>query len=498
VKRVLELPLDLDTDDSLPLYVRIARSLAAEIRRGRLAPGAALPGTRSLATALGVHRNTALAAYAELVAEGWAGSRPGGGTFVSESLPERLLRGGKSFSTSAGLAREPAFALVPDGGPSFPMVEPPAEFVMMGGVPDLRLLPHTLLTRAYRRALERHARGLLDYGAPEGEPRLRAALAALVARRRGIAARAENVLVTRGSQMALDLVARALCGAGDAVAIEAIGYRPAWRAFFGAGARLVPIPVDRSGLVISELAKAARRERIRAVYVTPHHQYPTTAVLAPGRRMELLALAGRERFAIIEDDYDHEFHYDGRPVLPLASMDSRGSVVYIGTLSKILAPGLRIGFLVAPERLIVRLARERFVIDRQGDHALEAAIAELIEDGEIDRHVRKMQRVYRSRRDALLESLARRLDGRFEPVRPGGGMALWGRVLGGADVECWRERALARGVLFTTARQYSFDGRARPYARLGYAALSEQEISEAVRRLAAVWPPARRNGGGSD
>jgi GntR family transcriptional regulator/MocR family aminotransferase len=486
------LPLLIDRADPTPLYVQIARALSGDVRRGRLRPGAALPGTRTLAQKLGVHRNTVLAAYAELLSEGWLAARPGGGTYVTTSLPEPSARRFSGRAPRTGMPSEPAFSLQAEIDPDLPIEMPRAELVMLGGVPDLRLLPTAALARAYRRALREHPRARLGYGLPAGEPRLREALADFVSRRRALSARAENVLVTRGSQMALDLVARALCGPGDAVAVEALGYRPAWRALSAAGARLVPIPVDAEGLVVSALAKAAARERIRAVYVTPHHQYPTLAVLSPGRRLELLELAARERIAILEDDYDHEFHYEGRPILPLASADARGSVIYLGTLSKVLAPGLRVGFVVAPTRLIERLTRERFAVDRQGDHVLEAAVAELIEDGELERHSRKMRRLYLARRDALVAALERHLGPRFEPIVPAGGMALWGRAAGRIDVERWRSRSLARGVLFMTARDFAFDERPRPFARLGFAALTETELEEAARRMAAAWPGVRR------
>jgi GntR family transcriptional regulator/MocR family aminotransferase len=485
-----ELPLSIQPGAPSPLYVQIARALSNDVKRGRLRPGAALPGTRTLAHKLGVHRNTVLAAYAELVAEGWLEARQGGGTFVSRSLPELAARRFSGRAPRRGMPDELGFALHRETDPELVTEVPHAELVMLGGIPDLRHVPTAALARAYRRALRAQPSTRLDYGLVAGEPRLREAIAEFVSRRRGLAARAENVIITRGSQMALDLVARALCGPGDAVAVEALGYRPAWRALSAAGARLVPIPVDADGLVVSALERVAARERIRAVYVTPHHQYPTLAVLSPGRRLELLELAARERIAVVEDDYDHEFHYEGRPILPLASVDARGSVVYVGTLSKVLAPGLRIGFVVAPTPLIERLTRERFAVDRQGDHVLEAAVAELVEDGELERHSRKMRRLYLARRDALVAALRRHLGTRFEPIVPAGGMALWGRAVGRVDIERWRTQCLARGVLFMTARAFAFDSRARPFARLGFAALTEPELEEAVRRMADAWPGA--------
>jgi GntR family transcriptional regulator/MocR family aminotransferase len=479
--------ITLERSGSTPLYAQIARALSAEVRRGRLRPGAELPGSRSLAELVGVHRNTVLAAYAELIAEGWLVTRAGGGTFVSSLLPESVLRRGQTHERSGPLI-EPGFSLRSEPEPKLETELPVVRYPLLGGVPDLRLAPGALLSRAYRRVLKARASSLLAYGDVAGEPRLREALAGLVSRRRAVVARAENVLVTRGSQMALELCARVVCSPGDRVAVEALGYATAFRVFSSAGCRLVPIPVDRSGLSVAALAQACEREPIRAVYLTPHHQYPTTVVLSAARRLELLALAARQRMAILEDDYDHEFHYEGRPVLPLASADAHANVIYLGTLSKVLAPGLRIGFVVAPERLIERLARERFGIDRQGDHVLEAAVAELIEEGTLEAHVRKMRRVYLARRDAFVDSLARRLGGCFEYVVPSGGMALWGRALGDVDVEAWSARALEREVLLMTAQKFALDGRVRPFVRLGFAALSEPELDEAVRRLAEAWP----------
>ena len=364
--------------------------------------------------------------------------------------------------------------------------------MLTGGVPDLRLVPRTALARAYRRALsEVKPRGLstLDYGDAQGHPRLREALGAMLAALRGLAAPKESVLVTRGSQMALDLVARALLAPGDVVAIESLGYRPAWAAFRAAGARLAPLPVDEHGLDVDALAELCARERVRAVYVTPHHQYPTTAVLSAGRRLALLELARARRIAVIEDDYDHEFHYEGRPVLPLASADPAGVVVYLGTLSKILAPGLRLGFVVAPAPLLEKLAAIRTFIDRQGDHTLERAVAELLSDGELQRHARRARRAYLARRDALIEALRDHLGDALTFDPPVGGMAIWARAAPGIDVDAWAERALARKVAFSTAKRFAFDGRKRGFVRLGFAALDEKELREAVRRMASTLRP---------
>ena len=219
------------------------------------------------------------------------------------------------------------------------------------------------------------------------------------------------------------------------------------------------------------------------MYLTPHHHYPTTVPLAPGRRLELLELAKAERFAVLEDDYDHEFHYEGRPLLPLASADEAGSVVYVGTLSKVFAPGLRTGYVVAPQPVLREVIRRRYYFDRQGDHVTEAALAELIEDGELQRHTRRMRRLYHSRRDACVELLQRRLGGALTFTVPNGGMALWARAAPDIDVEAWLERAEKAGVLFQSEKQFRWDGAAGQHLRLGYAPLNEAELELAVERL---------------
>lgn len=481
-----ELSIPLDEASPTPLFVQISRALAEDIRRGRLKPGAPLPGSRALATTLRVHRNTVLAAYQELGAQGWISTAPARGTFVSSSLPE---------VEPAGPVRAPRARSLDSVG--FPLDRPwesrePQEFprgalVLVGGTPDVRLLPVEVLARAWRRAFKLGGQRLLDYAGPQGHPRLRAALAHMLASVRGLAATPDSLLVTRGSQGALYLAARALVRPGDRVAVEALGYSPAWEALRSVGAQLVPIPVDAEGLRVDRLEVAAR-QGLRAVYLTPHHQYPTTVTLSPGRRLTLLAWARTAGAAIIEDDYDHEFHYEGRPVLPLASADRDNVVVYVGTLSKVLAPGLRVGFLFAPLPFIRRAASLRAVVDRQGDLVAEYALAELLEEGEIQRHVRKMRGLYLSRRDALVEALRRELPGTLEFSVPAGGMTLWGQCAPGLDAAAWAERAREVGVWFSPGGQYTFDGQPFPAVRLGFAGLKETELRDAVRRMARSRP----------
>jgi GntR family transcriptional regulator/MocR family aminotransferase len=482
-----ELVLDLDRGADTPPFLQIARALAADIERGRLRPGGRLPGSRRLAATVGVHRNTVLAAFDELIAEGWIESAPGRGTFVARAIPDQRAR---PFSRRLGIrAQVPARApfAVPDAPAVYrPPVLARGTLNLSSGAPDLRLVPVRAIGRAYRRALALKGADLLAYGDPEGHPALRAALASMLASTRSLSAGADDVLVTRGSQMALSLVARALVRPGDIVAVEHFGYRPAWEAFRAAGANVVPVGVDDDGIDVAALGRLAARTALRAVYVTPHHQYPTTVTLKAARRMALLALAREERFAVVEDDYDHEFHFEGRPVLPLASADRAGVVVYVGTLSKTLAPGLRVGYVVAPRPIRDSVVANRSLLDIQGDLPTEAAIAALIEDGELHRHVARVRRVYANRRELLAASLRREFGEGVEFTVPAGGMALWVRVRLPVDVDAWARRSLAHGVAWHTGRRYAFDGQGTPFARLSFAWLDEREIPEAVRRMAAA------------
>jgi GntR family transcriptional regulator/MocR family aminotransferase len=468
-----------------PLYVRIVQAVVADIRRGRLVPGQRLPGTRTLAERLGVHRNTVLSAYSELEAEGWIASDPARHTHVCETLPDALppVRPAPSARTLGFKLASPEPLASDD--------DPWQGFMLSDGTPDPQLVPRAALARAYRRVLRGKDHDVLGYGDPRGHERLRAALASMLGATRGLSLDSDRVLVTHGSQMALHLISRVLIQPGDVVAVEALGYRPAWEALQASGAKLVPVAVDAEGLCVAKLEALAERTPLRALYVTPHHQYPTTATLSASRRLQLLELARQRRFAVIEDDYDHEFHYQGRPVLPLASADTAGVVVYIGTLSKVLAPSLRLGYLVAPERVLARCLVERRHLDRQGDSVAECAVAELLEDGELQRHARRMRRVYQARREALVSNIERCLSGRLQAVPAAGGMALWAKAEG-VDVDDWAARARPHGLVLLTARCFAFDRRPRPFVRLGFAIRSAEESARAIEKLARLLPDRPR------
>lgn len=309
----------------------------------------------------------------------------------------------------------------------------------------------------------------------------------MLAHTRGLAVAADDILITRGSQMALALIARALLQPGDQVAVERLGYAPAWDAFEHQGATLRGIDVDEGGIRVEQLDGTSPR----AVYLTPHHQYPTTVTLDASRRLRLLSWAAKHRVAVIEDDYDNEYHYDAQPVHPLAAHDPRGVVVYIGTLSKVLAPGIRIGWVVAPPNLLDALLALRTTLDGQGGLAFEAAIGDLLEDKEVQRHIWRTRRLYAERRDALCDALKRRLGGALEFNVPAGGLALWTHVKPGVSADRWAARALDRGVRVGPGRSFTLEGRSAANLRIGFARHTPDELRTAVEHLASALSKTR-------
>lgn len=471
--------IEVIDDSTQPLFINLARSITSEIERGRLKPGDALPGTRTLAKSLKLHRNTVDAAYQELAMQGWLVARSSRGTYVADDLPEcRTLSGGKPPLKAADRAGQAA-------------VERPL-LRLSDGVPDARLMPHVELARAFRRTLTSPAfLANAGYGDPRGCLALRASLSDYLMEERGLAASPDDVLVTRGSQMALFLAASATLEPGQAIAVEQPGYPLAWSAFRAANARVIPVPVDSHGLCVDRLAELAENEpALKAVYLTPHHQYPTTVTMGAGRRLKLLQIARQYGLTIIEDDYDHEYRFEGRPVLSLAARaGSDVSVIYIGSLSKLLAPAFRTGYAIASPAVIAGMAERREAIDRQGDIPLEQALANLIDEGELRRHARKARRIYRSRRDFLADELQRRLDDAVAFDVPPGGLAIWLRVTDGLSAETWANNAVQAGLAITPGGRFVLDTEDAPEAfRVGYASLDEGDLRRAVDILARTRP----------
>jgi GntR family transcriptional regulator/MocR family aminotransferase len=448
----------------------LARALVREIQRGRIDAGALLPGSRVLAESLGVNRKVVVAALDDLCAEGWLEAVPARGTRVAQVLPMLPVADVRALRANSNCSAENT-----------------PHWQISDGAPDARLAPLEKIARAQRNALNKLSRGGLGYGSPAGDPVLREVLAAFVNQARGLSCNMDEILITRGSQGALSLVALTLCSPGDVVAVETPGYVPAWRAFQLAGATLAHIPVDEEGLVIAALEAQARAldGKLKALYLTPHHQYPTTVGLSPERRAQLGALAAEYGFCLIEDDYDYEYHFDGTPLLPLSAVNEAGvSTIYLGSFSKLIAPAFRVGYLVANAAFVKRASAVREILDRQGDAVQERALAELIEDGDLQRHARRARHIYRERRDTMVSLLQShpQLKDVVEVASPAGGLAVWVRVRNGVSVSQWSRSARAHGLHFAPGATHVEQGD-MPAFRAGFASFSSSELEQVVDLL---------------
>lgn len=467
--------LHVSLDRRRKLASDVYQQLLAALRDGRLRPGDQLPATRQLAASLEVSRNTVLDAYQRLVAEGFLVGRAGAGTFVSSEAASRVRAIAKPRDRPAAL--EPAAAW--RGASVSPSIAP-AAFDFRIGIPDPVLFPWDDWRRAVSHQLHGRRRAPSPYPEPHGSPRLRAAIARSVGLSRGVRTTADQIVVTSGAQQAFDLIARVLVEPGATVAVEEPGYPPAHAALRAAGARVEPVPVDGEGLVVSALPP-----HTRVVYVTPSHQFPLGHVMSLRRRQELLAFCAAHDAAIIEDDYDSEFRFDGRPLETLQALDEHGRVIYVGSFSKTLAPSLRLGFMAAPPSLVPALCAAKRVADSHGPIELQLALAELIEDGLLARHIRRMQRVYRERRDRLLAALDRELGDLLDVLPASAGLHVAALLVRRGDPAAIAVAARAAAVAVEPLASYH-QGRARPGLVLGYGLIPVTKVDEGIRRLAVA------------
>ncbi len=482
-------------DGSGPLYQQLYAALRSAILEGRLKPGARLPSTRTLARDAGVSRNTALLAYDQLLAEGYAVGKRGSGTYVAAELPESQLAARRTASADprAGAAspRLSEYGRRLVDGPDFRLERPAVDrkrvyFDFRYGEPAVGEFPQDTWRRLLLRRTRSASQRSLAYGPPAGCPALREAIADYLRRARAVKCTADQVIVVSGSQQALDLCARVLLDAGDRVLLEDPTYQGARNVFLAAGASLVTLPVDGDGLDVSQLARAARQ--VRLAYVTPSHQFPAGAILALPRRLALLAWAQQTGAYLLEDDYDSEFRYDGRPVESMQGLDTAGRVIYIGTVSKVLFPALRIGYLVLPDALVEPFTTAKWLTDRGSATLEQEALADFISGGHFERHLRRSRTRNAERRAVLLDALQTHLGDRAAVMGANAGihLVLWFPAIPAAGEAALIQRAAAAGVGVYPIAPY-FAAPPQPAGLLlGYAALDTAGIREGIARLATV------------
>ncbi|MCA8917184.1 MAG: PLP-dependent aminotransferase family protein [Planctomycetes bacterium] len=492
-----DLLVDLDTPRSdAPLYQRIADSIRQDVLAGRLRRGERVPSTRTLAKELKVNRNTVAQAYEQLVSEGFLEGKHGSGTYVARELPQANFNVKSARRSQSGLRRI-AFAnspLPPEFyarvlQPEDPAPVPGVDIDMRLGAPDIGAFPLRQWRRIVGNQLLVARRDRMNYGSAYGLHALREQIAAYLGRARGIDCTHKNVLITAGSQQGLWLAAALLVGEGDAVMVENPGYLGARAIFQSVRAQLFPVPVDDDGADSSAVARAlADGIKPKLLHLTPSHQYPTGATLSAARRMELLELASEHGFMIVEDDYDSEFRYEGRPVRALAGIDGAGAVIYVGSFSKVMYPALRVGYVVAPEWLIEAMVGLRWHIDFMPPMLESAALAQFIEEGHFERHLRKMRTLYAEKRRAFNAILAQHLPGVLpEPVPPGG-MKIMLNVPRHLTRQDALMAALNAGVRVYDQSVCYFDPAAAPDTlTIGFTALPVEKVKEAAHRLVRAW-----------
>ncbi|MGH1523285.1 PLP-dependent aminotransferase family protein [Leifsonia sp. L25] len=453
---------------------RVYRALRDAVLDGRLRRGERLPATRELAASLGVSRSTVSTAYERLTAEGYLVARVGSGTFVAlpAATGERPARR-PAAAQPAPLWRDLADPL---------WAEPhPIAYDFGVGSPDPTLFPADVWRRSVTAALRGPALRTAHYADPAGPERLRAGIARHLGLARSVEAAAADVVVTSGAQQAFDLLGRTLLSPGDTVAVEDPGYPPVRQLFEQLGARVVPVPVDDHGLRVDLLPPA------RLVYVTPSHQFPLGGVLPLERRTELLEWAARHDAVVVEDDYDSEYRFGARSLDPLQRLDADGRVVYVGTFSKTMLPGLRLGFVVAPQTLVPALRSAKRLTDWHNDVVTQAAMASLLDSGAFAAHVRRARRVYEERHAILGLEAGRLLAGRLAVVPSAAGLHLALRPADGASFDSARvsDAAAVAGIAVQPLPRFAVrDG--WEGLLLGFGAIAAGDIPDGVRLLAEV------------
>lgn len=465
--------ITIDKESKTPIYRQIAISIINEIRTGTLKAGTALPGTRELSKTLGIHRKTVIAAYDELSAQDWIKVMPRKHVTVSGQIP--TLKAQKWNQKDASLSYQNRFNLplygLKEGTTEKPILSAP-EILIDDGYPDIRLSPIDELLKIYRSYTTRkYAAKNAIVGTTQGTVKLRGILVDYLSKTRGLNISADNILITHGAQMSIYLASQILLDKDTCVIIGSPDYPIADKTFEKTKALVIEVPVDENGLDTDAIEKICRKKKINAVYVIPHHHYPTTVTLSVERRMKLLELSNQYSFAIIEDDYDYDYHYSSSPYLPIASGSHNGNIIYIGSFSKVLGPSIRIGFMVASKNFIDQCTMLREVIDFGGDGYMQNALAELIENGDLGRYLKKTKKSYRLRRDYLDALLKKHLGNKISYSLPDGGMAIWIKL-----------NSLFSVNKLTTLPQLDIKRihEQENAFRFGFASMNEKELEEAV------------------
>ena len=453
----------------------IYRQIRNAIGDGRLRPGDCLPASRDLAQSLKVSRTTVTVAYDRLAGEGFVVSRVGAGTYVNNELV-RTCSEEKRHRVDGSLHPRPVW----DSIPLSKAFDRPARFDFRTGLPDASLFPHETWRRLVVRAQRSEAVAGGLYAKPAGHSELREAIARHIGISRAVQVSADDLTITNGAQQSIDLVARALLAPGDRVAVEDPGYHPPKFLFESLGAEVHGVPVDNEGIIVDQLPR-----NTRLVYVTPSHQYPLGVTMSLPRRLALLDWADRNNVAIIEDDYDSEFRFEGRPVEPLHTIDASGRVIYIGSFSKTLLPALRLGFVATPPSCTSAVHKAKYVTDWHTSMVLQVALAKFIDNGGFARHLRKVRRVYTERHGLVTKILNKDFSDYLEVIPAVAGLHVAALARSGSveQIRAVARRASELGVQVQQLARFAMGGPPRAGLLFGYGAIPTAHIHEGLALL---------------
>lgn len=478
---ILKNEIRIEKSSTNAIYVQIAQQIIQLIQRGYLEAGSLLPGTRIVAATIGIHRKTAVAVYEELAAQGWVISIPNKGTFIVTPENNTKIKAihqhnkSETFSKETGFPFEASFNLAPSE------TEFETEFIANDGQPDIRLHPISQFSKWYGAAMKRKSLVSKWQQSGNAHTQFEHQLCNFLNASRGFAIQPKNSLSTRSSEMSLYLIAQLLIRPKDVVLVGNLGNYLANMVFQQAGATIKTLPVDANGLQVNAIEELAKKNNIRCVYLNSNRHYPTTTTFSAERRLQLLALAKKLQFAIIEDDFDYDFQFDGPPVLPMASSDNDGLIIYLGKIGQSLFPSFQIGFVIAPENFILEAKNYLLMIDSKGDLIQEQVLAALIHEGEIHRLLKKNTLVYKKRRDTMLRALKHHFGNAITIEKPSGGLALWIQFTTPISLVQLAEETKKMGVFLP--KTLLFQDKSNCAIRLGFGHWNEEEIEVVVEKL---------------
>ena len=479
--------IDIDRSSTTPIFKQVANGIIQLIKKGMIRPGYRVPASRDMATIMKLNRTTIVSAYDEMCAQGWAEMIGKKGIFISEQLPIIKPKSFKSDNQKGNeLVTSPVFYRKVNFSRPPSLEIKPYQLIINDGYPDQRISPVGLILDRYKALLGKpHFHGKLMKESSSGNLALRRELSIFLSATRALNIEAENVLVTHGAQLAIFIAASMILKPGSTVIVGDLNYVLADKLFEQLGAKLIKVKIDENGIDVDEIEIICKRSPPDLLYVIPHHHHPTTVTLGADRRKKLLELIKRYKFPVIEDDYDYDFHYDNSPILPLASADHSGYVLYIGSISKTLAPTIRLGYLVAGSDFILEASKFKQLAEIRGDVLFEESIAHLYSKGEMQRHIRRSVKLYRERRDQFCNLLDASMRDILHFKTPLGGMAVWATFDKDYSIPELVKRLASKGIHMNDGSVYKYSDRING-VRLGFASLNDDEMSKFIRALAEV------------